>query len=228
MKGDCPKRSTCRICLICCALLSSLYLTSCASHQKYPSEWSALIPIEGDTCPDISGTYDIKDEGTSRRYVPDDPNRKTFLVQTTDDTLSHLYLYEVFPMKYFISRGRISDATHAQISQPDDDTLEIVFLDNQGLIDKKIYSRKKKEYACSPKGITLNWGHGSLSYGLTHGMGGTYPYAMGATGAGKYYLAKSIDGSLIIKEEGTALGVFIIIPFGESYDIWNRFKVYKK
>jgi hypothetical protein len=221
MKGDLLKHSIYRIFLACCAALFFFYLTSCASHQKYPSEWPALISVDANTCPDISGTYVIEDEGVVLRYKSeDDANRKAFTVLRTDNALSHLYLYEVFPMKYFISRGRINDATHAQISQPDDDTLEIAFLNNQGLIDKKIYSRKKKEYACSPKGINFLFSHGGGVF-LSSGY-------LGAGSGGKYYLAKSIDGSLIIKEEGTALGVFIIIPFGESYDIWNRFKVYKK
>lgn len=226
MKGDLPKHSVDRFFLVCWAALFSFYLTSCASHQKYPSEWPALISVDANTCPDISGTYAIEDEGVVLRYKSeDDANRKAFTVRRTDNALSHLYLYEVFPMKYFISRGRVTDATHAQIVYPDNDTLEVSFLNDKGLLDKKNYSLKKKEYSCSPKGINVPFGgRGGVLSGVSQGMGGGVPYAMAAGGSGKYYLAKSTDGSLIVKEEGTAFGVFMIIPFWEKYEIWHRFK----
>jgi hypothetical protein len=228
MKGDLLTHFIYRIFLVGCAALFSLTFISCASHPKYPSEWTALIPFEEYACPDISGTYDVRDEGTARRYVPADANRKTFSVHTTDDAMSHLYLYEVVPMKFFFTRGRITDATHVEIAQPDDNTLEINFLDDKGLIDKKIYSLQKKEYACSPKGIALHWGRGSVSFGVTQGIGGGYPYVTGGAVGGKYYLSKSLDGSLIVKEEGTAIMVFVVLPLWEKYSIWYRFKTYKE
>jgi hypothetical protein len=218
MKRDRLQHSIYKILLIGCALLCALYSTSCVSQPKYPSQWPALIPIEDESCPDISGTYDIKDEGTPRRNVPQDPNRKTFSAETTSDTVTHLYLYEVVPMKFFFTRGRIAYATHAEIVQPDDDTLEIYFFDDKGLIDKKIYSLQKKEYACSWAGIIFPFCQG----------GGSSIGSVGVSGCGKYILARSIDGSLIIREEGIASGVFLYIPFGGVYNIWHRFKVYEK
>ena len=231
MKGDLLTHVIYRILLAGCAALFFLTFISCASHPKYPSKWAALIPHLGDKCPDIAGTYDIKDEGTARRYIPDDPNKKTFSVQTTDDTVTHLYLYQILPMKFFFTRGRITDATHVEIVQPDDDTLEISFLDDKGLIDKKVYSMKKKEFVCSPEGLAFNWGRGSASFGVIQGMGGGYPYATYTAASGKYYLAESMDGSLIVKEEGTAVstpGGLTFIPLWVSYHIWHRFKTYQK
>jgi len=35
----------------------SLLLTSCVMHNKYPSSWGDLIPVEENKCPDISGVY---------------------------------------------------------------------------------------------------------------------------------------------------------------------------
>lgn len=35
----------------------SFLLTSCMAYKKYPSEWSELIPVEENKCPDISGVY---------------------------------------------------------------------------------------------------------------------------------------------------------------------------
>jgi hypothetical protein len=214
MKRDRLANPIYKILFIGCALLCALYSTSCVSQPKYPAEWPALIPSEDDRCPDISGTYDIKDEGTPRRNVPDGSHRKTFSMQTTDERVSHLYLYEVFPMKFFFTRGRIAYATHAEIVQPDDDTLDISFFDDKGLIDTKIYSLERKEYACSWAGILFPFCQGSSSG------------SVGVGGCGKYFLAKSIDGSLIIREEGFASGVFLYIPFGGVYNIWHRFKVY--
>lgn len=222
-----------RIFLVSCALLFSLYLTSCASYQKYPSEWSALIPVENDKCPDILGIYTIEDESICPpnfdvdKFKIEPPEIATNRESLGEDRqCSPLYLYEVFPMKYFIFRGRITGATNAQISKPDDDTFEISFFNDQGLIDKKNYSLKKKEYTCSPKGIQFHFSSGGgLSGVASGGMGvGPIPFALAAGGWGKYFLSKSVDGSLIVKEEGTADAVFIIIPVWQSYEVWHRFK----
>jgi hypothetical protein len=151
-----------RVSLISCALLFSLFLTSCTTHQKYPSEWSALIPVGDDKCPDISGTYTIKGERIGPSFDVDKFKIESPEIATNRESLREdrqsrsLYLYEVLPMEYFVYRdpiihtsriirtsrmtgvSRIIGATHAQILRPDNETLEISFLDDQDLIDKKI------------------------------------------------------------------------------------------
>jgi hypothetical protein len=230
MKGDLPQ-STYMVFLISGAILSSLLLTSCASHQTYPSKWSALVPIKDNTCPDLSGRYAIAGEKIEIKKIepPSYESEKTTYwgaipVEKTDDKDIRLYLYEVFPQKYFISRGGITAATYAQIAQPDNDTLEISFINNQGLIDKQIYSVTKKEYSCSPKGISFPFSGGSGIGGIAGGMAGPVPFAAGIGNWGKYYLTKSVDGCLIIKEEGTAMAILFIIPVWKSYEVWHRFK----
>ena len=46
-----------KVSIIVTIILSCLFFTSCASYQKYPSEWAALILPQDQKCLDISGTY---------------------------------------------------------------------------------------------------------------------------------------------------------------------------
>jgi hypothetical protein len=214
--------------LVGITILSSLFLTSCASHLKYPSEWSALVSIEDNKCPDISGRYVIAGETIEEPHLYESEEAFTDWtanpVEKADNKIRTLYLYEVFPIKYFISRGAITGAAYVQISQPDDDTLEISFMNDQGLIDKKIYSITKKEYVCSPLGISFPFSQGHTMAGMATGMAGPIPFAMGMGNWGKYYMNKSIDGCLILKEEGTVMVFFVMIPMWRSYETWHRFK----
>jgi len=228
MKGN-LRQSPYIVFLIGSTILSSLFSTSCASHLKYPSEWSALVSIEDNKCPDISGKYAIAGETIEEPLSHESENVTTYNwtaspVEKADNKIRSLYLYEVFPARYFIFRGGVTDATYAQISQPNDDTLEIFFMNDQGLIDKKIYSVTKKEYACSPKGISFPFDKGHAMTGVTTGMAGPVPFAFGMGNWGKYYLNRSIDGCLILKEEGTVMALIFIIPIWGSYETWHRFK----
>ncbi len=209
MKGD-LQLSSYIVLFIVSIVLSSLFLTSC-SHQKYPSEWAALVPIEENKCPDIRGSYVIASEVIDKppRPLYESERQPAYYgaipVEKKEDKIQPLHLYEVFPRKDTLFKGvfkwDLTYATYVQISQPDDDTLEVSFLNDNGLIDKRIYSVMKKEYACSPKGISFSFSQGFSHGGIaTGGMVGPVPVIVIVTSWGKYYLAKSIDGCLIIEE----------------------------
>jgi hypothetical protein len=222
MKGDHLRPYV--VFLIGSAILSSLLLDSCVFRQKYPPEWAELVSPEGNKCPDISGRYEIAGESIDK--TPSyEPEKETWsAVEITESKIRPLYLYQVFPMKYFIFRGGVTGATYVQIWQPAENTLEISFMDDGGLIEKKIYSESKKEYACSPKGISFPFGRGASVGGVAGGMAGPIPFASGIGNWGKYYLARSTDGCLVIKEEGTAAAFFMMMPAVRPYETWHRFQ----
>jgi hypothetical protein len=208
--------------------------SSCAFHQKYPAEWAALTSIEDNKCPDISGRYSIIGEGMakSHQYESGEATWSAMPAEKTEGKIGTLYLYKVFPTKYrgwqkvfpMMYRDNSKDATYAQISQPDADTIKISYMKELGLITEETYSLAKKEYSCSANGIIFSFGKGGFTGGVAGGMAGPVPYGFGGRGWGKYYLAKSEDGYLIINEKGTVAAIFIWAPFWSSYENWYRFK----
>jgi hypothetical protein len=104
----------------------SLLLTSCMMHEKYPSSWGDLIPVDKNKCPDISGIY-MNTGGKS--------------------ALTH-----ILGLKDTVGETHV---THVQITQLKDGTLEISGWDMVGdekkLVDKKSYPKRK--YSCTSDGI---------------------------------------------------------------------------
>jgi hypothetical protein len=111
-------------------LLFFLFLISCASYQKYPSEWAELVLPEDEKCLDISGSYMNSGERGDKR---------------NSAYLSILLGFE----------ERTATSTHVQIRQIDIDNLETSVWNEKKLVSKKRYSKENKGYSCSSKGIEI-------------------------------------------------------------------------
>jgi hypothetical protein len=175
-----------KVLIIATIVLSCVSLTSCASYQKYPSEWADLILPQGEECPDISGTYVNSGETANGRSTH----------------LSALFDFGETP----------STVKQIQITQSDNDKLEISAWQERKLVSRKIYSKRNGEYGCSSKGIEIPIGKTER--------------AAGAEGEGvTLYLVKSTDGALVIEKKSSAGGYSLLyIPMvGSSYE-WYRFK----
>lgn len=120
-------------------VLSCLFFASCASYQKYPSEWAELILPQDERCLDISGTYMNLGEKADKQST----------------YLSTLFDFEETP----------STMTKIQIIQLDNDKLEISAWYEQKLVSKKAYSKRNKEYSCSSRGVEIPIGKGEKTVG---------------------------------------------------------------
>lgn len=118
----------CKVSIIT-AILSCLLFTSCASYQKYPSEWTELISPRDETCSDISGTYINLGEGADKQGT----------------YFSVLSGVEVAPLAI----------SQVKIIQNYSDELEISVWYKQSLLYGKVFSKRDQEYNCSSKGVEL-------------------------------------------------------------------------
>jgi len=116
-----------RIFYIIGIVVLSFLLTSCVMHNKYPSSWSDLVPVEENKCPDISGIYwnnGIKEKGE------------------VEYNLSKILGF----------KDEIGER-YVKITLLKDDTFEISgwVWEEQKLVYKKSYPKRK--YSCSSEGI---------------------------------------------------------------------------
>ena len=174
-----------------------LLIFSCVSIQKYPSEWPPLISIENDKCHNISGTYENEGQWADKS--------DTSLIRLAD---------------YFFPKGvdvKPLGVTHVQITQSDDDTMEILFWNNENLVDKKIYLRKRNEYTCTSEGIKISFG--TLT---TTQMGeGLMPVSVNWAAM---YLKKNTSGELVAKFTSSGVGLVIVMPVSGFSSFYGRFK----
>jgi hypothetical protein len=118
-----------KVSIIITIMLSFLFLTSCASYQKYPSEWSQLILPQDKRCPDISGTYINLGERADKQPA----------------YLTTVLGFEEIPLA----------VVQIQIAATDNGKLEISVWYEKTLVYKKAFSEVNKEYNCSSKGVEI-------------------------------------------------------------------------
>jgi hypothetical protein len=111
------------------AILFCLLFISCASYQKYPSEWAELILTQDERCSDISGTYMNSGEGADKQGT----------------YFSVLSGVEVAPLA----------VSQVKIIQNYNDELEISVWYKQILLYGKVFSKRYQEYNCSSKGVEI-------------------------------------------------------------------------
>jgi len=109
------------------------------------------------------------------------------------------------------------EATHFQINQLHDDTLEILFLDNDTLVDKNIYSKKKGEYSCTPEGVRISFG----TKASTQIGEGLMPVSLNWA---SLYLTKNTDGELVVKATSSGMGLVVVFPVAGYAADYARFK----
>jgi hypothetical protein len=134
---------------------SCLFLTSCTSYQKYPSEWAELVLPQDERCPVISGTYVNLGEAAKGQGA----------------FLSTLFDFEERP----------STIAQVRITELDNDKLEISASHDQKLVSRKTYSRRNGEYSCSAKGIEIPIG--KIEKAVSAGEGAVLYLTKSADGA---------------------------------------------
>ncbi len=166
----------------------------------YPSTWSKLIPSEENKCPDISGLYDnlgVRSSLFGEQNAPLHFGR-----------LSKLLGLEVGNKEWTDTLNRMQFVQRS-------DSIEIFLWNKEKLISKKLFS--KSELVCNSEEIKLNIRHktGIGEYRDISGLG---------FASGSLYLAKSIDGYLVIKETGTVVDFILLLPLDiTNYTDWYRF-----
>ena len=104
-----------KVSIIITIILSCLFFTSCASYQKYPSEWVELILPQDERCLDISGTYMNWGETADKQGT----------------YLTTLFGFEEASLAI----------SQVQITQKDNDKLEISVWCEQSLLYGKVFSK---------------------------------------------------------------------------------------
>jgi len=168
---------------IIAVILSCLLFTSCASYQRYPSEWAELILPRDERCFDISGTY-------------------VNLGERADKQATYFTALSGF-------EGAPLAISQIQITQKDNDKLEISVWYEQRLFYGKVFSKGNKEYNCSSKDVEISV------------MDRARTAAAGAT----LFLARNRDGALVIERKSNDGDNFLLnVPMvGNTYE-WYRFK----
>jgi len=176
--------------------IASIFLfTTCVSHQKYPSSWGKLIPVDKNKCPDISGRYSNSGE--------DPIGNKNLLLSD---------LFDVYDIGGGGRGRRYLFYRDVEIKQLGD-AIEFSGPGKGEVVSKKLYA--KSEYSCTSEGIRIPYKIGLGRYDEMVGLIG------GASGLS--YLTKSIDGFLVIKVMGSAIQMELGIPWVSSGTSWYRF-----
>jgi tetratricopeptide (TPR) repeat protein len=176
--------------------IASIFLiTSCISHQKYPSSWGKLIPVDENKCPDISGRYSNSGE--------DPMGNKNLLLSD---------LFDVYDIGGGGRGRRYLFYRDVEIKQLDG-AIEFSGSGKREVMSKKLYP--KSEYSCTSEGIRIPYKIGLRRYDEMVGLIG------GASGLS--YLSKSIDGFLVIKVTGSAFQMELGVPWVSSGTSWYRF-----
>jgi hypothetical protein len=83
----------------------------------------------------------------------------------------------------------------------------------------KLLSHSAGDYDCSPEGIRLRKVRGWAPYP-------NYTYFWG-WGSNTLILKKTVDGSLVVRSEGSVAGFVVIAPLVKSGRFWHRFPPYQ-
>jgi hypothetical protein len=171
---------------------STLFLASCERLEEYPYHWKPRLIERENTC-DIAGTYynSGEDKGGTPASVSEVLRNTAMGVHTSDDAAQKV--------------------AYVHVSQPDDDTLEFSFWNDQNVLYRRA-SKSKGDYKCTPEGVRLpfsafqRWDSFDFEYSK-----------------GLFYISKSTDGELIVNRYGITVALHSApILGGES--LWYRFR----
>ena len=169
-------------------LLISSLITSCTQISKPPISWEASERNGSvQVCGDISGVYQNKGIAA--------PDNKSDI----DRTKYPKYLSEYFSV-YRVNGFEHRWITHLELTPVTNDEFKVVFKQNDRIIDTKPLHRKK-DFICTSQGIKMIKNESPVT-----------PYGPEFT-SDKNTMYKIADGSLILNESHSEVGIFGVIPY---------------
>lgn len=187
------------------ALVLPASATSCISNQRYPETWPAVVAVEKEVCPQLSGTYLASGEVPAK--APDD--RKA-----------------VLPELFFEPRsgtGVEGEAFHNHsdaLSEPHCDL---------SLTAPRLYVSCWRTERSPRVRMIPNSGFACGKRGLRFDIRSEFDAGAGSpVGGGTYVtatLARDHDGALIVRQRETESFIFFIFPFYFTSSEWLRFPV---
>lgn len=173
-------------------IVTNISLMSCGRQEEYPSHWKPKVTDRENVC-DISGTY--YDQGETKDSLPVSISEILDRTAIGAETLNN-------------PKQQLS---YMQVLQPDDDTLEFSFWQDQNLLYRRA-SKTTGDYKCTPEGIRIPFS--------TLRKGEIYDFEYGK---GMFYLSKSTDGALVVNRYAFSIGLNPA-PIFASESQWYRFK----
>ncbi len=113
--------------------------------------------------------------------------------------------YQFFPKSASSTR-----ADRVVIEMPDPNTVSIRTMSGVGVLNESTLTREKKEFLCEEGFLAIRKGWSGMSE------------ALGVSNE-TIYLARSQDGSLMVKETSAGIAIAIIIPIPGLVTTWSRY-----
>jgi hypothetical protein len=170
---------------------------SCSSSDPYPAEWGDVYDTQKHGDSVISGNYRINGEATAK-------SRGIFTITR---------LIELPGLSKITS-----DYDNISIKLVNDETLSIILRAKTDTIYKTIFPDNGLDFSLTDDGLKLNPRKSS---------GGDPGFVLTLMSGGKLSLMKNTDGSLIVKANYNAVGLFFMIPVYGSTTGWYKFQEYK-
>jgi hypothetical protein len=185
---------------VCCSLA---LIAGCFYNPKMPTEWGPLQSATAE-CPIIAGSYRNIGEQASEE-------------KATAATVSELYSFFPGLSRFFSGLPGQSPVDRVEVSEPSSGVLDVSLWQGTYLHTKTSFSSQKGEFTCRDGELQLpseRWGD----------SGG----GVGVAGSTSISFSRGADGSLIVKQHGSAFGVAVVIPFAISNTFWYRFGPWEK
>ncbi len=216
------------------ATLFMLHICGCAVVPKQPGQISALVPVDKNVgaTPKISGSYanvgdafTVKGENLGRVLLS-----RLLLIEPPPATCWCVGISNKTRVLYGINPS-YTGANSVMVAEPD--VIEMQFFREGQSVAMRRYSKYTWSRATGGHGIFANWDsnkYGQPYYPVKGFLDiGTREEHGGAAGIGGYaegedcLLRKAVDGCLIVLHREQHFGIFVMVPFGGTEDIWCRF-----
>jgi hypothetical protein len=183
--------------LISALILASTFVSSCFFYKGYPKNWAPLKTDAKLDCWQILGTY--SDEGLTSGKKPQPVSLSRILLSGGMNAWNSDYTPEGISVK---------------IAKLSEDSLEISTWKDGKQWTVRTFSRSRKEFSCSSKGVTIPQGRNGYS-GEGFAIGSIWMHLN---------LAINKEGSLVVEGVTSELGAFIVIPYAGGSSNWAIFK----
>ncbi len=181
------------------ATLATIFLTGCiSSHMKYPAAWAPLSSVEKDTCPSITGKYQIVSEPRSTHYSCKYIGRGHSCRSLAEELIGEDVVLAQHSWLEIEEIGEVELKVTTSTDAISEDTL--------------VTSEKVMSFGCNENGVIVK-------------VSGEFRAEDGAIGFNsgfrKYFLTAS-DGSLVMKETSSGGGLVFVVPVaGSSMEWWK-------
>ncbi len=191
-----PRNAAIRGCFRTCSIFIfvALFITSCVSYQKLPSDWASTGTSSGDKCPQIAGKYN---------NIGEDANKD-------EQHLVMLFFEKESSRDRALRDSLLYRTTHISFQQKDQDSLSIIAWRDKEMLCSKTLSLKAGDFKCEDGWLIFN-----STILLAGGLVMTKNWqTIRVSRSGDY---------LLVKMEEIGVGIIFLVPAAGSDTAWMRF-----